>query len=298
MAQTPLARPYGLVSGLVRSVRPKQWAKNVFVFAAVVFAGRLADPWSVAVSMAAFVIFCALSGAAYLINDVLDHQRDRLHPRKARRPIASGAVPRSVAVGAALLLAACGLAASPLLGLEFSLVSAGYFVLTLAYSTVFKHLVLIDVLAVALGYVARAAAGAFAIGVPVSEWLLLCTILLALFIALTKRRHELITLESAADHRGILEAYSGPLIDQLVSLVSSAILISYALYTFYGDHARSGVMLIFTLPFVLYGLFRYLWLTYRDDRGGSPEDLVFSDRPLLICILGWALTSAVILHWP
>lgn len=292
-------RPRALVvaRGVLKGLRPKQWVKNAFVFAGVVFARELDDPAAVGVTVAAFVIFCLLSGATYLINDVLDHERDRLHPKKRHRPIAAGIVSRRLAVVVAAVLAAGGIAASFAINLPFALVAVGYAVLTFTYSTIWKHIVLVDVLALSLGYVARAAGGAIAIDVVVSQWLLLCTILLALFIGLTKRRHELLTLQGeAAAHRKILEGYSAPLLDQMISLVSSAILISYALYTFFSDRQRPTEMLIFTFPFVIYGLFRYLYLTYKRGEGGSPEELVFSDAPLIVCLALWATTALLVLY--
>lgn len=279
-------------------MRPKQWAKNVLLFAGVVFAGELTDPSRVALSAAAFAIFCALSASAYLVNDVVDADRDRTHPAKRRRPIAAGVVSRRSAVTAAVLLAASGLATSWLLGPRFGAISAGYLALTVAYSTWLKHVLLVDVIALAIGYVLRAAAGALAIDVTISPWLLLCMILVALFIGLTKRRHELLLLDTAAaQHRKILDEYSGPLLDQMISLVSSATLIAYALYTFFSDQARSNELLVITLPFVVYGLFRYLYLVYKRGQGGSPEDLIFSDAPLLVCIGLWALSVGALIYW-
>lgn len=279
-------------------MRPKQWAKNVLLFAGVVFAGELTDVSMVALSAAGFAIFCALSATAYLVNDVVDAERDRAHPSKRRRPVAAGAVSRPLALGTAVLLAVAGLSTSWLLGPRFAAIAAGYMLLTLAYSAWLKHILLIDVIALAVGYVLRAAAGAIAIEVEISPWLLLCTILVALFIALTKRRHELLLLDTtAAQHRKILEEYSGPLLDQMISLVSSATLIAYALYTFFSDQARSNELLVITLPLVVYGLFRYLYLVYRRGQGGSPEDLIFSDAPLLACIALWAVSVGALIYW-
>lgn len=279
-------------------MRPKQWAKNILVFAAVVFAGDLTDPSKLSISAAAFAIFCLLSGAAYLVNDVVDAERDQSHPSKRGRPIAAGVVSRRVALTGAVVLAASGLGSSALLGTRFAGISLGYLALTMFYSAWLKHVLLVDVIALAIGYVLRAAAGAVAIDVTISPWLLLCTILVALFIGLTKRRHELVLLDTrAGQHRKILDEYSGPLLDQMISLVSSATLIAYALYTFFSDQARSNELLVITLPLVVYGLFRYLYLVYKRGQGGSPEDLIFSDVPLLVCIGLWALSVAALIYW-
>lgn len=286
-----------MVTGLLRGLRPKQWAKNVLLYAGVVFSGELTDLTALTVATAAFGVFCALSGAAYLVNDILDAEFDRAHPEKRNRPIAAGTVPRSLAAFVAAALGAGGLVGAAFMNQRFFAVSGAYLALSLAYSVWLKHVLLVDVMALALGYVLRAAAGALAVDVHISPWLLLCTILVALFIGLTKRRHELLMLqEEASNHRQILEEYSGPLLDQLISLVSSATLIAYALYTFFSEHGRSNELLVITIPFVVYGLFRYLYLVYKRDLGGSPEDLIFSDLPLLVCIALWATAVVVLIY--
>lgn len=294
----PPRTPGRVAFGLFRAMRPKQWAKNVLLFAGLVFAGELTDLSLLALAFAGFGVFCALSASAYLLNDTLDAEQDRHHPRKQHRPIAAGTVPKGLAGGVAAVLAAGGLAASFFVNASFGAASAGYLALTVAYSLWLKHVLLIDVIALAIGYVLRAAAGAIAIEVPISPWLLLCTILVALFIGLTKRRHELLLLESGAgEHRKILAEYSGPLLDQMISLVSSSTLIAYALYTFFSGQARSNELLVVTLPFVVYGLFRYLYLVYRRGEGGSPEDLIFADPPLLVCIALWGLAVVGLVYW-
>lgn len=294
----PRLSPLRVAGGLLRSLRPKQWAKNVLLYAGVVFAGELGDLSLVVLATAAFGVFCALSAAAYLVNDLFDAESDTAHPRKRHRPIAAGIVPRWLAGTAALLLAAGGLAGAGFVNPQFLAAAAGYLALTLGYSVLLKNVLLVDVLALALGYVLRAAAGAIAVDVAISPWLLLCTILVALFIGLTKRRHELLLLdEAASDHRRILDEYSGPLLDQLISLVSSATLIAYALYTFFSEHGRNNELLVVTLPFVVYGLFRYLYLVYKRGEGGSPEDLIFSDVPMLVCVALWALSVVLLIYW-
>jgi 4-hydroxybenzoate polyprenyltransferase len=276
-----------------------QWTKNLFVFPALVFAQRLTDTTAVLRVTAAFAVFCALSGAVYLINDVLDREQDRRHPDKARRPIAAGDVSPGLAVGVALALGAIALAAALRLGLPFFALAASYLALLLAYSLFLKHLVILDVLTIAAGFTLRAAAGGAVIFVPVSHWLLLCTTLLALFIAFSKRRHELTLLtDSATQHRPILAHYSPALLDQMVSVVTASTLIAYAFYTISPETtSKFGTdLLSLTIPFPLYGIFRYLYLVHRHDLGGSPADLLVRDRPLLACVALWAVSVILIIY--
>jgi 4-hydroxybenzoate polyprenyltransferase len=292
-----MRRPFLL--NLIRSLRPGQWTKNLFVFAAVVFAQRLSDPRAVAESIAAFLIFCALSGTVYLINDVVDRERDRRHPTKATRPIASGALSPRGAVFSATLIGATALVAAFALGLNFLLISAAYLFLLLAYSAVLKHVVILDVLTIASGFVLRAAAGAAAIAVPMSHWLLACTMLLALFIALSKRRHELTLLtDVATHHRPILVDYTPHLLDQMISVVTSSTLIAYIFYTISPETTEKfgTTLLTLTIPFPLYGIFRYLYLVHRRELGGSPAELVVNDGPLLACVVLWALSVILIIY--
>ncbi|MDQ3991931.1 MAG: decaprenyl-phosphate phosphoribosyltransferase, partial [Actinomycetota bacterium] len=284
---------------LLLALRPKQWMKNLLLFAALLFSERLTDPNAVALSAAAFAIFVALSGTGYLVNDVMDVERDRGHPRKSGRPVAAGWVTPGAAVALAVALSIMAMAGAIAVNAEFAVVSAGYLVLTLGYSMWLKHVFLVDVILLSGLYVVRAAAGAYAIQVIISPWLLLCTILLALFLGLAKRRQELITLgDGAQAHRAALAHYSVPLLDQLISLVSSAVLIAYALYTFFSEHGRKNTVLVLTFPLVVYGLFRYLYLAYQRGGGESPEDVILRDPPLLACIVLWGLAVAVILYWP
>jgi 4-hydroxybenzoate polyprenyltransferase len=284
---------------LLHSLRPRQWTKNLFVFGALVFAQRLGDRAAVAKATLAFVIFCALSGAVYLINDVIDREQDRHHPLKARRPIASGALNASVAVAVAVLIGVAALSASWTLGPPFLSVALAYLVLQAAYSTVLKHIVIVDVLTIAAGFTLRAVAGGKAIMVPVSHWLVLCTGLLALFLALGKRRHELLLLAAdATGHRRILEDYTPYLLDQMISVVTASTLIAYAFYTISPETTQkfNTSLLSLTIPFPLYGIFRYLYLVHRKDQGGSPSDLLLEDRPLLICIALWAIAVVMIIY--
>ncbi|MBI4494874.1 MAG: decaprenyl-phosphate phosphoribosyltransferase [Chloroflexi bacterium] len=278
-------------------MRPRQWPKNLLVFVGLLFSLNLTSPTSVAVAVATFVLFCALSSAGYLLNDLADVEADRQHPRKALRPIAAGYLSMPAAGLAAALLAAGGLAAAFLIRLELGAVALLYLLVTLGYSLWLKHLVLIDVFALSAGFVVRAAAGAVAIGVPISPWLYVCTVLGSLFIALGKRRHELVLLEREAfNHRRTLSEYSVELVDQLLIIVSSATIMAYSLYTFSADNLPRYHFMMFTIPFVLYGVFRYLYLIHQKGLGGAPEDLLLGDRPLAIAVVGWGMVSTAILY--
>jgi len=294
------ARP-GVARLLLVSLRPGQWTKNLVVFAGLLFGHALFDPASVALAVAAFIIFCALSGVVYLVNDVLDREADRQHPLKASRPLASGALSPGTALMAAVVLGAGALAASLVISGRFAAVSATYLGLLALYSGPLKHIVIIDVLTIAVGFVLRAVAGAVAIAVPISHWLLLCTILLALFLALSKRRHEIVLLAgNATEHRKILEEYSPYLLDQMISVVTASTLIGYAFYTVDAETIEKfGTSLLgLTIPFPLYGIFRYLYLIHQKEQGGSPSDLLMNDRPLLACVALWAATIVLIVYKP
>jgi 4-hydroxybenzoate polyprenyltransferase len=288
-----------VLGALVVSLRPRQWVKNLFVFAGLVFGGKLLDPAAMALAVATFAIFCALSGAIYLLNDVVDRERDRLHPTKSRRPIAAGRLPVGVAVGAAAGLLAAALGASLAIGVPVALIALTYAILLIAYSAWLKHVVIVDVLVVAAGFVLRAAAGALAIQVEISGWLLICTILLALFLALGKRRHEYLALEdNAARHRPILAEYSAGLLDQMIAVVTASTVTAYALYTMSPETvAKFDTRLLpATLPFVLYGIFRYLYLLYRRQLGGNPSELFLNDRALLLNTIGWIVAVLLIIY--
>ncbi|MEX2147007.1 MAG: decaprenyl-phosphate phosphoribosyltransferase [Candidatus Rokuibacteriota bacterium] len=287
-----------MLDAIAVSLRPRQWIKNLFVFAAVIFSQQLFTPalWRAA---GAFLIFCALSGAMYLINDVMDRDKDRLHPRKRERPVAAGRLSPRAAVGAGLLLLAVALAAAALRSGGLLLVAAGYVTLLTAYSLGLKHVVIVDVIVVACGFVLRAVAGAVAVGVEISGWLLICTVQLALVLALGKRRHEYLTLEGeAARHRPILAEYSAGLLDQMIAVVTASTVTAYALYTMSPETVAKfhTPWLPVTLPFVLYGVFRYLYLLYRKELGGNPSEVVLHDRPLLINAVCWIAAVLVILY--
>jgi 4-hydroxybenzoate polyprenyltransferase len=286
---------------LLLSLRPSQWTKNLIIFGALLFSERLLllDPGSVARALAAFAIFCGLSSVVYLVNDVIDREADRLHPLKQHRPIAAGLVPVPVALTLAAVLGTAALAAAFWLRTGFGLIGALYVALLAAYSGPLKHIVIIDVLTIAIGFFLRAAAGAVVLGVTISHWLLIVTILLALFLALSKRRHELVLLaDSATGHRRILREYSPYLLDQMISVVTASTLVTYAIYTVSADTVEKfGTSLLgLTLPFPIYGIFRYLYLVHRKEGGGSPSDMLLTDRPLLICVGLWAATVAFIIY--
>jgi 4-hydroxybenzoate polyprenyltransferase len=290
-----------LALNVLISLRPRQWAKNLLVFAGLLFGLRLFDVMAVERALAAFGIFCLLSGAVYLINDIADRDSDRQHPHKAQRPIASGALSVPAALTSAIVLALVALAGAFALGPSFFVVAALYLALLCLYSGPLKHIVIIDVLTIAMGFVLRAVAGAVAVGVEISHWLLVCTILLALFISLAKRRHELLLLaDGAANHRPILGEYSPYLLDQMIAVVTASTLIAYVFYTIspeteqkFGTH-----WLGLTVPFPIYGIFRYLYLVHQREGGGSPADLLLTDRPLLVCVTLWALSVVLIIYHP
>jgi 4-hydroxybenzoate polyprenyltransferase len=285
---------------VVVSLRPRQWTKNLFVFAGLIFAQQLftSRAWW---ALLAFAVFCLLSGAIYLLNDVADAEKDRIHPAKRHRPVASGALSpmAALAVGVALLVAC--LVWSFALSFRFGLVAVAYSALLSAYSVWLKHMVILDVLVLAIGFVLRAVAGAVAVDVDISGWLLICTLLVALFLALGKRRHETLSLRGmAAAHRPILAEYSEGFLDQMIAVVTASTLTAYALYTMSPDtvarfHTR---LLPLTLPFVLYGILRYLYLLYHRDLGGNPSDLILSDKPMLANAVLWILTVLALIYWP
>jgi 4-hydroxybenzoate polyprenyltransferase len=286
---------------LLSSLRPEQWTKNLVVFAALVFSRRLLDPAAVALALAAFLIFCALSGAVYLVNDVSDRESDRLHPLKSRRPIASGALPVGTALTWAAILMVLGLLAAFWLEPRFGMAALGYVALQVLYTRALKHVVILDVMAIAMGFVVRAVAGGLVIGVPISDWLLVCTILLALFLALSKRRHEITLLEAKAPgHRRILEEYDPYLLDQMIAVVAASTLVAYMIYCLSSETTeRFGTdWLVLTVPFPIYGIFRYLYIVHRKDGGGSPSEMLLSDRPLLACVAFWGLTVVAVVYRP
>jgi 4-hydroxybenzoate polyprenyltransferase len=269
------------------------------VFAAPALSKHLFEAEPLRQSVLAFVVFCALSGTVYLLNDVADLERDRLHPRKRLRPIASGALSSRAAVLLALGIGLGSLGLSATLGLRFLACAALYLALNVLYSFLLKEVVILDVLSISLGFVLRAVAGAVAVSVLISDWLLVCTLLLALFLALAKRRHELVSLTtSATGHRKILAEYSPYLLDQMISVVTASCLTAYAFYTMAPDTVQKyrTEKLAWTIPFVLYGIFRYLYLVHQKEKGGSPTDILATDRPLLLNVFLWAIALMVIVY--
>lgn len=289
------------MANVLVSLRPDQWTKNLIVFAALIFAVKLLDPAALALASAAFLIFCALSGVVYLFNDVSDREADRQHPLKRGRPIASGALGSGVALGWAAGLGVLALAAAFALRPMMGVVAAAYLALFASYTRWLKHIVILDVMSIAMGFVLRAVAGGLVIGVPVSDWLLVCTILLALFLGLAKRRHELSMLsDGAAGHRRILEEYDSYLLDQMIGIVAAATLVVYIIYCASPETAeRFGTrLLVLTTPFPIYGIFRYLYLVHRKHGGGSPSEMLLRDRPLLGCVALWGLAVILIIYRP
>ncbi len=271
------------------------------MLAGVVFGGRLLEPPAVAMAAAAFAIFCALSGAVYVLNDVVDREADQNHPLKRERPIASGQLSTTSAVTAGVVLGGGGVAAAFAISAKFGVIAGAYVAALLLYSVALKHVVIVDVLVIAAGFVLRAIAGAVAVTVPIGNWLIVCTTLLALFLALSKRRHELTLLaEGATDHRPILEEYSPYLLDQMIGVVTASTLIAYTVYATSPDTAaRLGTpKLGLTIPFVLYGIFRYLYLVHQKRGGGSPAAMLLTDRPLLGCVALWAAGVIVLMYTP
>ncbi len=301
---TAAVTPRPAAISLLVSLRPAQWTKNLIVFTALLF-GQLGaqpaflDARAIARAIAAFGIFCALSGVVYLINDVADREADRLHPIKRERPIAAGAVSPTAAVLTALLLSAVALGGAWLLRPAFAAVAFAYVALQTLYSGPLKHIVIIDVLTIAIGFVLRAVAGAVAIDVEINHWLLILTILLALFLALSKRRHELVLLASGAtSHRPILEEYSPYLLDQMIAVVTASTLVSYVISTVSPETVQKyhTDYLGLTVVFPIYGIFRYLYLVHQKAGGGSPADMLLNDRPLLACVALWAAAVAGIIY--
>ncbi|MFQ5905455.1 MAG: decaprenyl-phosphate phosphoribosyltransferase [bacterium] len=287
------------VKALLISMRPRQWSKNLFVLAGVIFSRSLFDLHLLLLSVFAFILFCLLSSSVYLFNDVTDYKEDSGHPTKSKRPIASGALSRAAALLFAGIFALVGLALSFLISPRFGIAAASYVGLMFSYSVLLKRAMIVDVLAISAGFVLRAAAGALAIDVEISSWLLICTGLLALFLGFSKRRHELVVLEQqASEHRSVLSGYSPRVLDQMIAVVTASTVMAYALYTVSAETvAKFGTRLLgLTIPFVLYGIFRYLYLVHIKGEGGSPERSLLQDKPFLIDIILWVTVSGLILY--
>ncbi len=299
-AETNVGARSSTIGSLIQSLRPGQWVKNGFVFAALLFSRNLMDWHRTALATLAAVVFCTISSAAYLLNDVIDAPEDRNHPVKRLRPLASGRLRVRTAVSVAAWLALAALATAWTLDRRFFLVVASYFGVSLLYSWLLKRVMLLDVFVIAAGFVFRVLGGGVVIHVELSAWLVVCTTLLALFLALSKRRHELVLLgESAPGHRSNLASYSPYFLDQLIGIVTASTVMSYSLYTLSAD-VRSrfpGKRLELTIPFVLFGIFRYLYLVHRHEEGGNPTRLLFTDPVLLSAVLLWAASIILIIYF-
>jgi len=295
----PPASDGSTVADLLRLMRPSQWAKNAVVFAALIFSKHLFILPDVILVLAAFASFCLVASGAYVMNDLRDCDRDRQHPSKRLRPLPSGRVSKQVAVVLAAGLMIGGLGVAAFLGGPFWSLLAFYLALQFAYTYWLKEIVILDVMAIAAGFVIRAGAGGVVISVPVSPWLIICTFLLMLFLGFSKRRHELTLLETkATDHRASLREYSPYFLDQMISVVTASTVVAYAIYTVSPEvQEKLGTeMLYLTIPFVLYGIFRYLYLVHQREEGGNPTQILLSDKPLLADVLLWVLTASVLLY--
>jgi len=278
---------------LIRLLRPKQWMKNGLVFAALLFSGRLADPRSTYLAVLAFVAFCLASSAIYCLNDTLDVKEDRLHARKRFRPVAAGVISPGQAIVLAVFLGVGAAAVGFVVRVELGLVVLLYLGISTLYCLALKHAVLLDVMAIAAGFVLRAIGGAVAIQVQISLWFLVCVPLLSLLLAVSKRRHELVTVNDAMEHRGVLSEYPASLLDQLIAILSSAVIITYLLYAM--DSAKPYEFML-TSPLIIYGVFRYLYLVYHRVEGGSPDEVLLSDVPLLVTVACWVIVTAAVIY--
>jgi len=288
--------PMSRARAVVTELRPRQWTKNLIVFAALVFSGSVGDPRRFGLASAAFGAFCLLSGSVYLFNDVADVARDRLHPVKRLRPIAAGLLAARPAAAMAAAIAAAGLAAAAFIGRNVLLVAACFLVLQLAYTFALKRLVILDVMAIAGGFVLRVVAGAVAIGVVASPWIILCTGLLSMFLALIKRRCELTGDDDLTTHRPALAHYTETFLDSMISTITAATIVSYSLYTFLSHERHEPSWMMVTIPFVAYGLFRYLYLVHLKGLGGNPEEILVGDVPLIVDIVLFVAVSILVLR--
>lgn len=282
----------------VKLARPRQWIKNLVIFAGLLFTANQQELDDVLRVGVLFAVFCAISSAGYLINDALDHRRDREHPVKRQRPIAAGRIAPGSAIAVAVALLALGIGTAAWLGWPVAAVSAVYLLVTLSYSLLFKHHVIIDLLAIAAGFLVRALAGTVVLGVALSPWLFICLSFLALMLGFGKRRHELTLLdEHAATHRPVLQDYSRGFIDQMLMMMSASSIITYAIYTINSETAHAHPALVYTMPPVLYALMRYLYLVQHRGSGGQPEEMILTDRPIGISILLWGAAVVAIFLW-
>ncbi|MBV6517731.1 MAG: decaprenyl-phosphate phosphoribosyltransferase [Candidatus Brocadia sp.] len=281
------------------SMRPEQWIKNLFVFAALLFSKNVHNPSKVIEALIGFAIFCMITGCTYLVNDLIDLEKDRRHPVKSTRPIAAGKLRKKTVILVILLLGCISFFFAFSINKVFGIIVLCYFILNVNYSLYLKNIVIIDVAAIAAGFVLRVWGGAVIISVTASEWLFLCTILLSLFLGFSKRRHELVLLaDNAISHRTVLEHYSAYYLDQMISVVAASTVICYALYTMSKTTAESlgTSKLIYTLPFVLYGIFRYLYLVHQKEKGGNPTDVMLTDGPMIVNVILWIISSFLFIY--
>ncbi|MCK9313316.1 MAG: decaprenyl-phosphate phosphoribosyltransferase [Methanocorpusculum sp.] len=280
----------------IKELRPKQWTKNLLVFAALIFTIPDITVNMVYAAVAGFILFSFVSGAVYILNDLVDLDLDRQHPTKKNRPLASGDLPSAVAVTGGSILLLLSLVTSYYLNTWFGLILTIYFILNVAYSFYLKNVVIIDVMVIATGFVLRATGGAYVIDVPMTPWFIICTMLLALFLAISKRRHELTLVEQTGgvegDYRVVLNSYSTRLLDEMNSIVTTATIISYALFTFTSGRTLN---LMWTIPLVIYGIFRYLYLIHIENKGGQPDEILLKDKPILITVSLYTVLLVVIL---
>ena len=288
-----------MITGLIKTMRPKQWIKNIFIFAALVFDVKLFNLHYLAQTIAGFVLLCLVSGAVYIINDLVDVEKDRQHPRKRNRPIAAGQLGARPAIVAAILILLIALPLGFLLNPVFGAILTGYLLLQIFYSFWLKNAVIIDVMLIAGGFLLRVAAGVPLVNATrFSPWLYVCMTLLALLIGFGKRRHELVLLkENANAHRQSLQEYNLPLLDHIISIVTASALLAYALYTFSAPNVPQNHAMMLTIPFVLYGIFRYLYLIHVKGMGGAPEEIALSDRPLQATVVLWGLSVVIVMYF-
>ncbi|MBI1792571.1 MAG: decaprenyl-phosphate phosphoribosyltransferase [Chloroflexi bacterium] len=287
-----------MLTALIKTMRPRQWTKNVFIFAALLFDKQFFSPSPFLKTLAGFALFCLISSSVYIFNDLADIEADRQHPQKKNRPIASGKLPVSIAWIAGASLVIMAVAIGYLLAPGFAAVVAGYFLINLAYSKWLKHIPILDVLIIAAGFVLRVGAGVTLIRVErFSPWLYVVMTLLSLFLGFGKRRAELALLEGdAGSHRKVLEGYTIPLLDQYIMIVSGTTIVAYSLYTFSAPNVPPNHSMMLTIPFVVYAIFRYLYLIHVEERGGAPEDILLTDRPFQIAMALWALTVLIVFY--
>jgi 4-hydroxybenzoate polyprenyltransferase len=289
----------GLPRLFLQAMRPHQWVKNLFIFAPLLFAGKLTDLLAIAQSLAAFAVFCGLASGLYIFNDWIDVEEDRAHPEKRLRPISSGSLPVPIALFGAATLVGAAFWIAFTLDIKFFFIAALYFILTLSYCLALKKMMVLDCMTIAAGFVLRVVGGAFAVSVVATHWLIVCAFLLALFLAFTKRRQELLTLtDHAAEHRKVLDQYSVNYLEQVNNILIGATIVCYALYTVAPETVEKFGTdnLIYGTIFVIYGMFRYLALIKNPSNGGNPSQMLLHDRPLILTLAGWAIFNAVIIY--